>query len=200
MPAAGLRRATSSDAGAIARVWIDGWQIAYRGLVPDRVLDSLRLEDRTALWRRRLTDGDPGALTPVATVDATIVGYCRLAAPSRDDDAGRRTAEIASIYIAPDRRHQGIGHRLLCSSVAELRSGGWTEATLWVFSANAAARAFYAVHGFAPDGRTGYDELCELDELRLRRGLEVRGSRRPGPSEPSRRSWPPCERTSPVDP
>jgi ribosomal protein S18 acetylase RimI-like enzyme len=163
-----VRSAVPADADAVARIWIDGWRIAYRGLVPDRVIDSLRLEDRQAVWRARLTDGDPQARTSVVVAGDLVAGYCRIATPSRDDDAGPRTAEIASIYVAADRRRQALGHRLLSTVLGELRRDGWTAVTLWVFTENTGARAFYTTHGFAPDGRTGHDELCQLDELRLR--------------------------------
>ncbi|HEY5197299.1 MAG TPA: GNAT family N-acetyltransferase [Solirubrobacteraceae bacterium] len=163
-----VRPAAGDDADAIARIWIGGWRVAYRGLVPDRVIDALRPEDREALWRGRLTVADPGARTLVAVIDEQLVGYCRLALPSRDDDAGTGTCEIASLYVASDRRRGGIGRELLSVALAELETDGWAEVTLWVFSENTSARAFYASHGFEPDGRTGYDELCELDDIRLR--------------------------------
>jgi ribosomal protein S18 acetylase RimI-like enzyme len=168
MAAVTVRPAVGEDAQPIAQIWLDGWRVGYRGLVPDRVLDSLNLDDREERWRRRLTDGDPGAWTLVAVVEQDVVGYCRLALPSRDDDAGRQTGEIASIYVAADRRRAGIGRELLSAALAQFRADGSTAVTLWVFKDNASAREFYRGHGFEPDGRSAYDELCELDDVRLR--------------------------------
>jgi ribosomal protein S18 acetylase RimI-like enzyme len=164
---ASVRDAELSDAEAIARVWVDAWRIAYRGLVAPEVLDALSREQRAAHWRARLGAGDPGARTTVATVGAEIAGYCRVAVPSRDADAGGETAEIASLYVAPERGRTGVGRALLHAALERLGRDGWRGATLWVFTANQPARVFYAAHGFAPDGATGLDGGTGLDELRL---------------------------------
>jgi len=42
-----LRPAEPRDALEVARVHIGTWQAAYRGLVPDEYLDSLKIEERT---------------------------------------------------------------------------------------------------------------------------------------------------------
>ena len=49
-----VRWATADDAAAIAAVHIASWRAAYRGLLPDAVLDSLSLEARTDHWREWL--------------------------------------------------------------------------------------------------------------------------------------------------
>jgi hypothetical protein len=46
-----VRRARVQDAGGIARTWVRAWEVAYRGLVPDAVLDGLRPRgDHACLW------------------------------------------------------------------------------------------------------------------------------------------------------
>ncbi|MFD0822190.1 GNAT family N-acetyltransferase, partial [Micromonospora zhanjiangensis] len=61
--------------------------------------------------------------------------------------------------------------RLLGAAVDRLRAAGHDAATLWVFAANASARAFYARHGFTPDGTTRIEPEYAEPELRLRRPL-----------------------------
>ena len=46
-----VRAATPADAAAIAGVHVRSWQAAYRGIVPDEVLDGLSLPDREQRWR-----------------------------------------------------------------------------------------------------------------------------------------------------
>jgi ribosomal protein S18 acetylase RimI-like enzyme len=152
-----VRRARPEDAGGIARVWIAAWRIAYRGLVPDTLLDGLSVEERRAHWRARLEAGD----TTFVVAQHGIAGYCRVVAPD----------EVASVYVLPERRHGGLGSALLTAGLDELRARGADHATLWVFKANHAARAFYARFGFVPDGAEGLDEGTGLDEIRLRAAL-----------------------------
>lgn len=51
------RPAEPGDAGAVARVHVRSWQVAYRGPFPDESLDGLRPEDRAS--RHTFGDHDP---------------------------------------------------------------------------------------------------------------------------------------------
>jgi ribosomal protein S18 acetylase RimI-like enzyme len=149
-----VRRATPDDASAIARVHVRAWRAAYRGILPDDLLDGLSVEQRTARWGEWLAASGGEVATLVATgAGGEVTGFCGVATPSRDDDATERTAEIAATYVDPDRWRGGIGAALLDAALGELRAAGYRDATLWVLAENAPARAFYARHGFAPDGR-----------------------------------------------
>ena len=47
-----LRDATESDIEPLVRLHIASWQAAYRGILPDEVLDHLSLEKRSNLCAR----------------------------------------------------------------------------------------------------------------------------------------------------
>jgi len=53
-----VRQATIDDAGDIAVVHVATWRAAYRGLMPQSLLDGLSVEARTAVWRRILRDDE----------------------------------------------------------------------------------------------------------------------------------------------
>ncbi len=55
-----IRPATAGDAPAIARVRIDGWRTAYRGLVPDAGVDAMDVDASVAL-RERILMAAPNA-------------------------------------------------------------------------------------------------------------------------------------------
>ena len=162
-----VRPATHEDAAAIAHVHVRSWQVAYRGLLPDATLDRLSVEQRRTTWLQMLENIDD-AFALVAEGDAGLVGFCSMATPSRDDDAGETTCEVAAIYVAPSVWRVGIGDALLDEALRKVRQDGWREATLWVFAANAGARAFYDGFGFAPDGAEMHDQSSGQTEIRLR--------------------------------
>ena len=154
-----VRPATADDARAIASVHVRAWEAAYRGILPDDVLDGLSVDAREVVWREWLSEPDATRLTLVAAGDdARISGFCTAALPSRDDDARERTAEIAATYVDPRLWRTGVGTALLDAALAELRAGGYEHATLWVLRDNALARRFYARYGFRPDGRESRHE------------------------------------------
>lgn len=166
-----VRPAKPEDAPAIARVHVRSWQVAYRGLVPDVVLDALSTEHREDSWRKRLAEDGDASFTLVAELNGDVAGFCSVTAPSRDDDAGDRTCEVTAIYVDPDAWRAGVGRALLDAALNQLRQDGCEEATLWVFAQNAGANAFYERFGFAPDGREVRHEGSGQMEVRLRRSL-----------------------------
>jgi hypothetical protein len=70
-----LRDATVADARSIAEVVVAAWRWAYRGLMPDAVLDGLSIDEREAMWREGLTDPKPGWGCLVAEGRGSIVGF-----------------------------------------------------------------------------------------------------------------------------
>jgi GNAT superfamily N-acetyltransferase len=145
-------RSDPIEGSTLARVSVRGWQSAYRGVVPDAYLDALDVEERLERWRERPEDG----VRAFVVEQHGIAGYCSIDPP----------AEVASLYVLPERRRAGIGSALLAAGLDELRARGGEAATLWVFKANHAARAFCARFGLIADGTEG--EGTGVDEIRLR--------------------------------
>ena len=149
-----VRPADEGDAAAIARVEIAAWRAAYRGIVPDPVLDGLDLEHEASTWRERLRDQ---AVVKVSVADVVeppasprLVGYVTEGPARGDDVAG--LGEVWAIYVDPAAQGRGVGRALLDAAVRGLAARGCDEAMLWVFEANAAARGFYERMGWALDG------------------------------------------------
>ena len=174
---ADVRRAVPADAAAIARIHVRAWQVAYRGLVPDDVLDGLSVEQWEIGWLKMISDTESSPITFVAERDGHVVGFVAHAAPSRDEDAHGRTAEVGAIYVDPGAWRSGVGSALMDAALDELRNGSWSELTLWVLAENAGARAFYAHYGFQPDGAEVLHEQSGQSEIRLRASLKSRAAR-----------------------
>ena len=82
-----VRRASTADARAIARISVLCWQTAYRGFLPEDFLAGLSVEPRAAAWETVL-DSEAGDDAPawVAVRDDRVAGYLS-SGPTRDDDA-----------------------------------------------------------------------------------------------------------------
>lgn len=162
-----VRPAIPDDAAAIAAVHVRAWQVAYRGLIPDEVLDGLSVEQRQEAWRQAMSGEDSPAVY-VAVKDGAVVGFCAAAAPGRDVYAGGDVAEIGAIYVEPDLWRRGIGSALMDAAIDDLRAVGWRWVTLWVLAKNEQARGFYARYGLQPDGAETTHEDSGEREIRLR--------------------------------
>jgi ribosomal protein S18 acetylase RimI-like enzyme len=159
-----VRAAGIDDAIPIARVHIESWRAAYRGLMADDLLAGLDLAQRILLWRRILSASEWPTL--VVEDEGAVVGFCYIC-PARDSDLDVRAwAELVAIYVDPTTWGRGCG-RLLCErAIDEARNRGATSMAVWVLEANAPARRFYEGRGFVTDGTRKTDETLGLPEVR----------------------------------
>ena len=160
-----IRDAAEADAGQMAEVQVEAWRAAYGGILPPQFLEELSVSSRERAWRELIGTGAPAV---VADDDGAIAGFCALALPSRDEDAGERTAEIAATYVESRRWGQGIGGALLREALMRLGDGAWDDVTLWVFRRNAQGRAFYARSGFRLDDTLAKHEPTGVATARMR--------------------------------
>lgn len=167
-----LRRALPDDAHGIAEVHVRSWQRAYRGIVPQPVLDHLNVEAREGFWREEMNETAWDHRPWIAESDGRAVGFAS-GGISRDPDATPATGEIYAIYVEPEYWRLGIGRLLIEHVCRDLRSRGFTQATLWVPADNLPAQWFYKAIGWALDGATRSDTVgtAEIPEIRFRREL-----------------------------
>ena len=167
-----VRTATAADAASIAQIHVETWRVAYRGQIPDAVLNGLDMGRRMVFWQERLSQMR-GAVFVTEDGDR-ITGFCDLV-PSRDKDADARTvAEIGGIYILPQHWRKGTGRALCDGALAAARRQDYKAVTLWVLASNSSARRFYEAMGFSLDGAAKTDRAAdgsELHEVRFRRNL-----------------------------
>ena len=166
-----VRRAIETDAEAIAKLHITTWQIAYRGLFPDRFLDGLATElaDRTAFWRTHISTQPFGRHEIwAADFEGDLQGFSALGPPRAGDEAG--SGEVYALYVDPLHWNQGVGRSLLTHATERL-SRDYSSAILWALASNVRARRFYERAGWALDGGTKLENLpdgTELSEVRYR--------------------------------
>jgi GNAT superfamily N-acetyltransferase len=120
-----LRRATATDAGATADVWLRSFAAALPTVVRPRSDDDVRTYFREVVVLLRETW--------VAEAADRVVGLMVL-------DGG----QLSQLYLDPDWRGLGIGDRFV-DLAKQRRPHGLT---LWTFQVNKPAHRFYERHGF----------------------------------------------------
>jgi ribosomal protein S18 acetylase RimI-like enzyme len=165
-----IRRATPDDAVALAKVLIDSWRFAYRGLVPELHLDSLDYDRWAQRFRESLVQNEEE--TYVAERDGEVLGLLTLGG-CRDADVDQAAVgEIWRIYLSPKHWRKGLGSRLHRYGERTLKLRGYTVVTLWVFAGNEQARRFYEGMGFELDGASKTLTLgASLEAVRYRKEL-----------------------------
>ncbi|MGH2551618.1 MAG: GNAT family N-acetyltransferase, partial [Thermomicrobiales bacterium] len=134
-----IRKAEPADAAAIARIHVLVWQSAYRGLMPDDLLASLSIEQRTERWQSTIPNSRVG--TSVAIVDDALVGFA--SAGMNRSEEGDAVGELYTIYVLQECAGSGVGTRLIAAAEQWMVDHGFSDSLLWVLASNANARAFY---------------------------------------------------------
>jgi len=161
-----VRAASPADAEVLARIRVASWRAAYRGLLPDPVLDGMDEAAETRRWASGLAELTAGAAEPTATDPFALLGCDAagqpqgyvIAGPYRDDDqppAGPSTGEVYALYVEPTAWGRGFGTALIRAAVGRLEVAGYRAAALWVLETNVGARGFYESQGWILDGVTG---------------------------------------------
>lgn len=151
----------NTDFHAVAQLYYDTWQDAYRGLVPQAYLDSLTPET----WHPEKHQ----KTTLLATMDDRIVGVCSFGAAR--DSAYQGIGELRSLYVHPVAQHLGIGRALLQGAVARLTEQ-YRSCYLVVLEKNVRAIALYESEGFkiTSDKRSQQTPFGALQEIVLGKG------------------------------
>src|SRR5262245_66534292 len=112
-----IRRAEARDLANVETVARATWPVAYAGIIPDAV--QRRLLDR---WYSRQSLSHALAAQEssflVAESSGDVVGFAQFVRRSA------QSAELARIYVLPDRQRSGIGMRLLRAGPTAVAGGG----------------------------------------------------------------------------
>lgn len=134
-----VRRAGVDDAAAIARVHVETWRSAYRGLLPADFLASLSETTVAERWKGMLATESNQVY--VAEEDGDVVGFAS-AGRERAGEEGFE-GELYAIYVLDRVQHRGHGRDLVRAVVAGLRDLGLDNMIVWVLRDNPAGRGFY---------------------------------------------------------
>jgi len=172
-----LKPAVEGDARAIAEINVATWRAAFRGAMPDAILDGLSVDKREAGFQKVLSSSAAKpARTEVAWENGEIVGFAVFGA-SRDEDAPADTGEIYAIYVREECWNRGIGRLLLDHARASLAASGSASLTLWTLAGVEKTIRFYRSSGFEADGATKIVERGGEKIEHIRMTAKIRGAK-----------------------
>lgn len=161
-----IRLANLEDISKISSVLAVSWKTAYRGIVDDDYLNSLKSDH----WVDFLTSGlnKNSIFSMVMENNQEMIGVAILSKTEKEHEAC-----LISFYLLPDKIGQGFGHVFYCEIEAELKSRGFSNCSLDVLENNKRAIRFYKVHGFIDTKKEikavlgEYDYTCKVLEKAL---------------------------------
>lgn len=136
-----IREAVLDDCKAIAQINVDTWRSAYRGLVPEEILNNLSIKEREGLILQFLKSEQKETFILVAEgTPGEIIGYT-MGGPERFSNVEYK-GEIYAIYISEEHQRKGVGKLLIKAAARRLQSLHINSMMVWVL-AESPYRKFY---------------------------------------------------------
>jgi 16S rRNA (cytosine967-C5)-methyltransferase len=141
-----IRRARPEDARGIAAVHVESWRSAYAGILPDRVMVQMSVDQKAVSWRRQIeTTANSQGLLVAELPEGGIAGFASCGRPT--SALAGFDGEIFMLYVMPDWQEQGLGRGLLCGSLQLMAKNGCSSALVWVLADNPARFFYEAMEG-----------------------------------------------------
>lgn len=144
-----IREGSINDAPSIAKVTVDTWKTAYRGIIPDQYLNNLSYEDREKGWREF-----PFCNSFIFVAEdetQNIIGFAA-AGPERSSNPVY-TGEVYAIYIYESYHNKGIGSMLIYSVMKRFEQLGVYSVLIWVLSDSSYRRFYERIGGHEVDSK-----------------------------------------------
>ncbi|HQQ68345.1 MAG TPA: GNAT family N-acetyltransferase [Candidatus Cloacimonadota bacterium] len=150
-----IEKAVMADAAGIAAVNMQSWRETYPGIMPDSILDNLKLESFVPHWDKVISA--EGCLLVVRMGDK-VIGFAAGGENHPSDSCETNAAnacecELGAMYLLADYHGKGIGKALFNSFTAEMRASGYSSMVLWVARGNPASGFYLSMGGKEIDAK-----------------------------------------------
>lgn len=131
---------------AVTKIHIESWRAAFRGIVPDVVLDRKNEGETLSSWRSTI-QRYPDNLFIANSPKGTSVGFC-CAGPVVDTEKNLDFEyEIYGLHVDPIDYRKGIGTALLNNAFDRMTNLGLCNAIVWTLEKLGSSRSFYEKNG-----------------------------------------------------
>jgi len=136
-----IRKAVVTDVTDIVTINIKTWKIAYKGIVPQALLDSLSINDKIPRWTKRINNLKENKneifVAEISNINGKeLIGYSH------------------AIYVLPKYWKQGIGTLLFNSVIKFFLSMKFKSMVIWALKENSAGNFYKKLGGIPKFNKT----------------------------------------------
>ena len=148
MSAYRIREATQNDVLGMAKVRVDTWRAAYKGIIPDDFLEGLSYQNISEGWRKTIwEERNPAVAAFVAESEQRNIVGVAVCGHEQSQDVVYR-GEVYLLYVLPAYQEQGIGRKLVAACVHHLVQNLKVKSLLiWVIAENRYRRFYESLGG-----------------------------------------------------
>lgn len=142
-----IRKAISSDALGIAKVNVDTWRTAYKGILSDEYLMDLSYNQKEKRMRNVINNSAKNKCFTFIAEDNKngIIGFASCGIEREGDSIYK--GELYSLYILQDYQNNGVGKLLFNHVQEKLIEKNFYPMMNWVLEDNKQACQFYERRG-----------------------------------------------------
>ena len=164
-----IRKAMYEDIPSIVDIKINGWKSAYKGIIDDEFLNSMKRDTHI----KRMQDNYKKTNIVVAEANNKVVGFCRyLDNNSFSENIENADCEIIALYVSPELKRQGIETKMFNYVKQELKAKNKKNMVIWCVKENENSKKFYKKMGGtiikekqATFGDKQYPEVCFIFDI-----------------------------------
>ena len=139
-----IRNIEEKDIPSVVDIKISGWQVAYKGIIEDNILNSMNREKIIEKLKNNYKEN--GFI--VAELNNEIVGFCSYIDNNKfTPDITYIDCELSALYVKPNLKYNGIGTKLFQFATNEFKNKNKTKMILWCLKDNEPSKKFYTKMG-----------------------------------------------------
>lgn len=167
-----IRKAKIEDSNNIAKLIIRGWQTAYKELINQEFLDSMKEDEMSKGWKKSIFSQNESNNIYVYEKENKILGVIRFGKVADQNDISHN-AEIHVLYVEPEFKRNGIGSKLFDYAKNYFIEHDMKELIIWCLKGNEPSIEFYKkMGGKIVSEREAKVHNIELEEVGLEYNLE----------------------------
>lgn len=162
-----IRKAKIEDSNNIAKLIIKGWQTAYKGLINQGFLDSMKEDEMSKGWKKSIFSQNESNNIYVYEKENKILGVIRFGKVADQNDINHN-AEIHVLYVEPKLKRNGIGSKLFDYAKNYFIEHNMKKLIIWCLKGNEPSIEFYKkMGGKIVSEREAKVHNIELEEVGL---------------------------------
>ena len=167
-----IRKAKIEDSNNIASLILRGWQTAYKGLIKQEFLDSMKKDEMNKGWKKSIFSQNENNNVYVYEKENKILGIIRFGKVDDENDISHN-AEIHVLYVEPELKRNGIGSKLFNYAKNYFIEHNRKNLIIWCLKGNNPSIEFYKkMGGKSVSEKKSKVHNIDLEEIGLEYNLE----------------------------
>ena len=151
-----IRLLVKEDINEMVKLYVKSWRATYKGIIPDKILDTITEEKFNKIWNEYITKEKNGIFG--AFEDENFLGF---GAFTPDEDM-ENVLYLDSLHIKDEYKGRGVGTTIISTLKRYAKQEGYIGISVSVMSGNVRARNLYVKLGAKHlKNYIGFETQCE---------------------------------------